>query len=306
MAIHPTHWAFSWLGASIMSCSRQSLSLGTLTSECVHAYPSPVCPIRYMNPLRIMSFNIRLGLLWDASNRWYKRRDLVFDVIRRFSPHIVGIQEAFPYQLDELLCAFPGFGAIADRRYGGRLTGTHAPLLFHRDRLEPAQSGDFWLSPDPDGGRVRGWDAAVPRICTWAVFRDRADKQMRFGVSNTHFDQAGPVARAESARLVVERMQRLTSRRLLVGDMNADERSEAVEILLRAGYRDTFRVLHPEDDGCTYHGFRGRGVRSLGKIDYILCDESWTIRSAEILRDSDNGRYPSDHFPIVAELDVRV
>lgn len=257
-----------------------------------------------MNPLRIMSFNIRLGLLWDGTNRWYKRRDLVFDVIRRFAPHVVGIQEAFPYQLDELLSTFPSFGAIADRRYGGRLTGTHAPLLFDRDRLEPAQSGDFWLSEEPDGGRTRGWDAAVPRICTWAVYRDRSHTDLRFTVSNTHFDQAGVVARAESARLVVERMQRLTPQRLVLGDLNADEQSEAVQILLGAGYRDTFRVLHPEAEACTYHGFRGRGVRTLGKIDYILCDESWAIRSADILRDSDNGRYASDHFPVVAELDV--
>lgn len=259
-----------------------------------------------MTSLRIMTFNIRLGLIWDGPNRWYKRRELVFDVIRRFGPHVVGIQEAFPYQLGELLSAFPRFGAIADRRYGGRLTGTYAPILFDAERLEPAQSGDFWLAPEPDGSRSRGWDAAVPRICTWAVFGDRSNGRSRFAVSNTHFDQAGIVARTESARLVVDRLAVLTSRRVVLGDVNADETSEAAQIFARAGYRDTFRVLHPDAEARTYHGFRGRGVRNLGKIDYIFCGEGWTIRSADILRDSDNGRYPSDHFPVVAELDMRL
>lgn len=257
-----------------------------------------------MSALRVMTFNIRLGLLWDGANRWYKRRDLVFDVIRCFGPHVVGIQEAFPYQLGELLSAFPGFGAIADKRYGGRLTGTYAPILFDTQRLEPAQSGDFWLASEPDGSRTKGWDAAVPRICSWGVLCDRRKAGFRFAVSNTHFDQAGVIARAESARLVVERMAVLTPRRIVLGDLNADEISEPAQIFARAGYRDTFRVLHPEAEACTYHGFRGRGVRNLGKIDYILCDEAWVVRSAAILRDSDDGRYPSDHFPVVAELDV--
>jgi endonuclease/exonuclease/phosphatase family metal-dependent hydrolase len=123
-------------------------------------------------------------------------------------------------------------------------------------------------------------------------------------LSNTHFDQAGVVARAESARLVVDRLSLLTPKRIVLGDLNADETSEAAEIFTSAGYRDTYRVLHPDAEACTYHGFRGRGVRSLGKIDYIFCDESWATRSAGIVRDSDDGRYPSDHFPVVAELDV--
>ena len=137
------------------------------------------------------------------------------------------------------------------------------------------------------------------------MFCDRSDGRARFAVSNTHFDQAGVVARTESARLVVDRLAALTPRRLILGDLNADETSEAAQIFTNAGYRDSFRVLHPDAEACTYHGFRGRGVRNLGKIDYIFCDEGWDVRSAGVVRDSDGGRYPSDHFPVVAELDLR-
>src|SRR3546814_18448319 len=59
-------------------------------------------------------------------------------------------------------------------------------------------SGTFWLSPTPDVPS-KGWDAALPRIATWARLRDRtADRDLL--VVNTPFDHVGEVAREESAR----------------------------------------------------------------------------------------------------------
>ena len=258
-----------------------------------------------MNTLRFLTFNIRVAHALDRHNRWYRRRELVFDVIRDSRSQILGLQEVVPFQLDELLTAFPGLGAIADRRYAGRM-GTYAPILFDRDAVEPAQSGDFWLSPDPDGRRTRGWDAAVPRICTWAVFRQHGPDGRRFAVFNTHFDQAGVVARGESARLVVSRLSTLVHvPRVVTADLNADESSEAMAILRTAGFQDTFRELHPSEEALTYHGFRGRGARSLGKIDYILRDDRWETIEAAVVRDGRDGRFPSDHFPMTAELLLR-
>lgn len=257
-----------------------------------------------MNPIRVMSFNIRLGGAVDGQNRWYRRRDLVFEAIGGFGADVAGLQEVSPFQLDELLEAFPQMGAIADRRYAGRM-GTYAPILFDKARLEPAQSGDFWLAPEPDGKRARGWDAAVPRICTWAVFRDR-EELSRFVLLNTHFDHAGVRARLESARLLVDRLEAISHLPgLVTADLNADEASDALGVLVRAGLRDTFRVVHPAEEAFTYHGFRGRGVRSLGKIDYVLCDRSWQVHGASLMREGRDGGYPSDHFPVTAELGLR-
>lgn len=308
MAIHPTHWA----------CSRASLlmdlwSARTLSPDWAEPYPIPAArtppprprTVDRVEALRVMSFNVRIGRALDGRNRWYLRRDLVFDIIRTSKPHIVGMQEVSPFQLDELLSEFPGWGAIADKRYGGRFTGTYAPILFDTTRLQPAQSGDFWLAPDPDGKRTRAWDAAVPRICTWCVFEDREDRRARFALFNSHFDQAGAEARAESARLLVARLEQLDHLpRLVTADVNADETTAPVAIFGAAGFRDTFRILHPTGDADSYHGFRGRGVRRLGKIDYILCDERWEVLGASIVRDGVDGRWPSDHFPFSAELTI--
>lgn len=282
---------------------------GTLASECVDAYPSTRCRIPRgdaMTALRVISFNIRLGLAQDKENRWYRRRELVVEVLHGSGAHVMGLQEVSPFQLEELAHAFPDYGVISDRHYGGRRTGTFAPIYFDATRLEAVQSGDFWLSAEPDGDRVRGWDAVVPRLCTWAVFRDRKTKGKRFAVFNTHFDQAGVTARVESARLLVARLESVAYMpRLCLGDLNADEKTDAVRILAAAGFRDTFRVLHPSAEANTYHGFRGRGVKRLGKIDYILCDERWTVRKADIVRLGRDGRFPSDHFAMTAEVAIK-
>jgi endonuclease/exonuclease/phosphatase family metal-dependent hydrolase len=259
-----------------------------------------------MEPLRVMSFNVRIGRAFDGQNRWYRRRELVFEAIRASRSHVIGLQEVSPFQLDELLSEFPGWGAIADKRYGGRFTGTYAPIFFDASRLQPAQSGDFWLAPDPDGKRVRAWDAAVPRICTWCVLHDRTSGGSRLAMFNSHFDQAGVEARAESARLLLGKADQLGHLpRLVTADLNADESTEPLAVLKAGGFRDTFRLLYPRENADSYHGFRGRGVRRLGKIDYVLCDERWDVCAAAIVRDSSDGRFASDHFPLTAELTIR-
>ncbi len=257
--------------------------------------------------LRVMTFNIRQFRALDGDNRWSRRRDLVFDVIARHRPDVLGAQEVHARQLQEFLDRLGSFGAIAHRRYGG-IIGAYAPIFFDADRVEPAQSGDFWLAAEPDGRKRKGWDAAAARICTWAAFRDRSDDR-RFVVFNSHFDNRGKVAQVESARLVVERLARFAHvPRLFTSDLNANESSEAFEILVASGLRDSFRVVRPDEQpSFTYHRFRGaksRGV--LGKIDHIMCDDAWDVLGAEIVRDSSSdGRLPSDHYPVTAELALR-
>ncbi|MEX2537770.1 MAG: endonuclease/exonuclease/phosphatase family protein [Actinomycetota bacterium] len=252
--------------------------------------------------LKVMTFNIRHGRAFDGPNRWYLRRDLVFEVIKASSVHVLALQEAHHFQLEELLAEFPVVGLIAGRRYGGP-RGTHAAILFDAERFEACQSGDFWLAPDPDGSRVRAWDAAVARVCNWVVLADRSADRARFAVFNTHLDQAGPVARHESARLIASRVTALSHiPRLVVGDLNAGESSDPVRTLRGAGFRDSFRVVRPDEEANTYHRFRGKGVKRLGKIDYILCDDRWGVIDAAVIRSGRGGRFPSDHFPVTAEL----
>lgn len=251
-------------------------------------------------PVEVMTFNIRYANANDGADAWERRTELVYGVIRRHDPGIVGLQEALAVQLDELRAAFPEYRFLGQGREGGR-RGEFSALMVRDERFEVVESGDFWLSPTPDEVGSRGWDAALPRMCTWAELRDRASGDA-FLVMNTHFDHRGGEARREASRVILERRLRHPGLPLvLTGDLNAGEDSPPLVELRADGLRDTFRDAHPDEVTVgTFNGFDGDSDGA--KIDYVLVDEGWTTLSAAIVRDHEGGRYPSDHYPVTATL----
>jgi len=252
--------------------------------------------------IRLMTFNIRFDSPDDApaGNAWTDRLESVVETVRRYGPHAVGFQEALRSQLDDIVAAFPDYHAVGKPREAGDI-GEYVPVLYDRRRWEAEEYGDFWLSPTPEMEGSRGWDSDNPRHCTWVRLRDR-EEDVRFALFNTHLDRWGVLARLEAARLIVGRVAlapELPS--VVMGDFNAEEDSEPVETFRAAGFRDTFRVVHPEaTDVQTVHHYTD--VSGPRKIDYIMCDRRWEVAAAEIVREPAAGRLPSDHFPVVAEL----
>jgi endonuclease/exonuclease/phosphatase family metal-dependent hydrolase len=146
-------------------------------------------------------------------------------------------------------------------------------------------------------------------MATWAVLRDRsAPAEASFLVVGTHFDHRGETARLESARLIVRRAEEIAAARslptVILGDLNAGEDSAPLAVFRDAGYRDSFRLLHPDaTEVGTFSAFRGETTG--GKIDHLLCSAGWHVESAAILRPRrEDGRCPSDHEPVVAVLSL--
>ncbi len=250
-----------------------------------------------------MSFNIRYDNAGDAENRWDLRKDLVYGVIRERRPDVVGLQEALDGQMQDLRAAFPDYRFLGRGRRGGR-EGEYSALMLRTDSLEVVRQGDFWLSGSPDLVGSKGWDAALPRMCTWAVlrFRESGDE---FLLMNTHYDHRGEEARLESSGVILAKSAEISGLpTILVGDFNATPESEPIKRLLTAGFRDSFSAVHPRaKEVGTFHGFDGETER--GKIDFVFVDSSWIAVSAGIVREHRKGRYPSDHFPVTARLRLR-
>ena len=172
--------------------------------------------------VEIMTFNIRYGTAKDGADHWIARRGIVTEVIRSRAPHIVGLQEALAFQLDQILDAMPHYRPFGKGRNGGH-NGEHTSILVDTRRFTVEDHGDFWLSKTPEKVASRGWDAALPRIASWVILHDRrADR--RFAMINTHFDHRGRKAREESAKLIVRRLKDFAHLPTLVtGDLNAGE-----------------------------------------------------------------------------------
>lgn len=250
---------------------------------------------------KAMSCNVRYGTARDGDNAWPKRRDHLVSTIVAANVGILGVQEALAFQLDFLAERLPHHRRLGQGRDGGD-RGEHSSLFIDERLFEVVDHGDFWLSPTPAVTGSVGWDAALTRMCTWARLRSRATGH-ELQVWNTHFDHRGKKARHESAKLLARRIEQTPGPHLLLGDLNAGERSTPLAALRAANLRDTFRDMHPDaTEVGTGHGFRG-GKKGR-KIDYVLVGPGLMTLAAAILSDpGPNGRWPSDHHLVTASLE---
>ena len=256
-----------------------------------------------------MSFNIRYGSADDGDNNWTRRRELVFETIRAFQPDVLALQEVLAFQKDELIEALPGYYFVGVGRTDGEFGGEFAPIMIRKKLLNLLDSGVFWLSEKPNKVGSRGWDAALPRIATWVRLQFRSRPLNHIWVYNTHFDHRGERARLESAKLLRTAIDTQGGVPIiLTGDFNASPASHPYRILTEdkgnlSHLLDSYAERRlPERGGGTFNAFRGQ--RGGPRIDWILHSRRFKTREAAIDRTSRGDRYPSDHFPVTATLEL--
>lgn len=267
--------------------------------------------------MKVMSFNIRYGTASDGPDLWSARRDVLFETIRRHMPDVLGVQEALRWQLDEIAQAVPGYEELGVGRDDGREGGEYSAILFRLDRLAVDNSGTFWISETPHAPGSQSWGSACPRVCTHARFIDRHTGR-HFRVYNTHLDHVSGPARERGVEMIAQRIAKLPKGEpvIVTGDLNCGEESRPIRYLkghashvtgLEAGaapspaLADSFRIAHPDViDVGTFGNYRP-GARG-EKIDYVLVSQDIAVLDAEIVQYNQDGRFPSDHYPVTAEL----
>jgi endonuclease/exonuclease/phosphatase family metal-dependent hydrolase len=281
-----------------------------------------------MTAIRVLSYNVRYANRGDHHDVWHDRRDAVGRLVRFHRPDVAGFQEPLPEQREDLRERLPAYEFVGRGR-GTDGEGEGCPIAVRADRWEVADGDTFWLSQTPDRQSV-GWDAAHPRIATWARVR-AVDGPAELLVVNTHFDHVSATARRESARLVRERLPELVDGGTgaggsvgrppiaLVGDLNCTPGSDPHRIFLgddpetgsdgppdddRLALRDAAAVAdlrHGPETSLTDFARLIDGRR----IDHALVSPAFDVAAFATLTDRDDrGRYPSDHLPILTRLSL--
>ena len=279
------------------------------------------------------TYNIRNANKGDsiAGNGWGQRYPYIAQQIQFNGFDILGTQEGKYHQLEDLKAAMPNYDYIGVGRDDGAQKGEYAAIFYCTDKFELLDHGDFWLSTITDRPN-KGWDAALPRICSWGKFRDKKSGYT-FLFYNLHMDHRGVQARAESAKLILKKIQELPDKLpvILTGDFNVDQNNESYTLLDNSGImRDSYQIAEfryaPNGTFSGFHPDR----KTESRIDHLFLTKEFAVKKYGILTDTYRSertekekaeqdsnfpkevtmtkyvaRTPSDHFPVMIVVEVK-
>ena len=257
----------------------------------------------YGQEVKVLTYNIKYDNVNDTVNNWNDRKAGMVQLLEHYQPGIIGMQEVLDNQFVYLKENLPKYSAIGVGREDGKKKGEYSPILFDTTKYRLIQGETFWLSETPDKISV-GWDAALERICTYALFEDvRTQKQ--FWVFNTHFDHRGDLAREKSVELLVSKIKEVNADGkpvVLMGDLNLTPDQKPIQYLqneLTDAQSVSAQVFYGPTG--TFNGFEPTKI--LGdRIDYIFVSGFEVARYVHIDDRMENNKHISDHLPVLAEL----
>ncbi len=281
--------------------------------------------------LTVGSYNIRNDNSSDTRNGdgWAQRCPVICELVQWVDYDIFGAQEVKKNQLDDMLAQLSDYDHVGVGRDDGKHGGEHEPIFYKRARFELLDSGDFWISQTPDVAGSKGWDAALPRVCSYAHFRDRQTKR-KFWYFNLHMDHIGVEARREGAKLIVAKVREMCGREpvIITGDYNVDQTDEIYGIFASSGIlKDSFEAAEKRfARNGTFNSFKP-DYHTESRIDHIFLSPSFEVGNYAVLTDgywtpSEESaaelkgdaapqeisfrryvrRCPSDHYPVAARI----
>ena len=247
--------------------------------------------------MRAMTFNVLCA--GRKENQWCRRQPLVRDVIKKYMPDFFGIQEAhygwMKYIAGQLKDFYSYVGVGKDDGMNG---GEFSPVFYRKDMYNVVERLDFWLSETPDKASL-GWDGAENRTCSGALFENITTGE-NVAVFNTHLDHVGEVAQKKGAYLILEKLKKYDNiKTVLMGDFNVTPDSEIYKIFIDGGFDDARTIADDSDNINSFHWFGG----SSKMIDFVFVKNIKKVSNVKTATDKTDGRYPSDHYPVVADFE---
>jgi len=256
--------------------------------------------------LQVMTFNVRYGTAMDGDNSWPHRKDTLVNTIREYAPDLCGLQECLAFQAEYIVAQLPDYRWIGiDRDVSGK--GEMTAVLYRHKAIFPIESGHFWLSETPDVPASVSWDSSLTRMATWLRCY-HPDTKTFFYFYNTHLDHRGEEARQQGIAVIADHIAKLPADTpvILTGDFNAAaQHSRPYETAMEKGFTDAW-VAAAERVGpsVTFSSFKAPEPDVDQRIDWIVYRGPVKASRCETITYNENGRYPSDHLPVTATLQI--
>lgn len=254
--------------------------------------------------LRVMTFNVRMASARDdGANAWDRRAEVNVRAILDLAPDLIGLQELQEPHLRIYRRRLEGYVWALGPEVSSRRYPEHPAIFWRPDRLRLIDTGGFYLSETPDHWS-ESWGTACVRGATWALLQPVGAERPLLHC-NTHLDHESAAARIGGSHLILDRVATLApgATCVLTGDFNAPAGSDVQRLYLDRGFED----LHRGEAEGTFHAFKGDRRGDRARIDWILLrrgQPALAPRRYEIVRFGEPPVYPSDHYPVVADLDL--
>jgi endonuclease/exonuclease/phosphatase family metal-dependent hydrolase len=242
---------------------------------------------------------------------------------------VFGLQEVKHNQLEDMLAGLPDYDYEGVGRDDGKQEGEYSPIFYKKERFKKLEGGTFWISETPEKVGVKGWDAALPRICSYVHLQDKVTKK-RFWFFNLHMDHVGVEARREGAKLIAKKITEMCGKEpaFVTGDFNVDQHNEAYRTIINTGVlEDSYELAEKKFATTgTFNSFDSN-LFTESRIDHIFVTEHVTVNNYAVLTDGywtpneksaktrkgeaapqeinfseHQHRCPSDHYPIAAKI----
>ena len=257
--------------------------------------------------LKVCTYNIRCDVKVDGINCFDGRKDLILREFPKYKADIIGFQEVLPHVRNWLEENLPGYTIVGIGRDKDR-GGEHVCIAYRTEKFHLVSLDTFWLSDTPraPGSRFGTDQSACPRTCTAAILMSRDERKV-VRMYNTHLDHVGKLAQAQGMTLILSRIAEDEALYpgtpvILTGDFNILPDSPVVAGIgkFSVGGRPLTDVT--ADVGGTFHAYKPS--ETLIKIDYIYTTAECDASLSKTLTDNENGVYLSDHYPVLAEMEV--
>ena len=251
--------------------------------------------------LKVMSYNIRMGIAKDGTNSWEFRCPATIEMLNAQKPDVFGVQEAFEFQIRFIEEYCRDYKSVGVGRDDGKKKGEYMSIFWNKKTVSLLKWGTFWLSETPDKPS-RGWDAHCRRTATWALMKDKKTGK-KFYFVNTHLDHKGKEAQKNGLKLIVDRIESINPQgypMILTGDFNIKPDNAAL-VELDSRMQSTRKIAADTDNHNTFNGWSVKPTDSV--IDYIYisgfssCPQYRTVTEKYAERP-----FVSDHYPIFARV----
>lgn len=249
--------------------------------------------------IKVMSYNVRLGVAKDGDNAWDLRKEATPAMLQDQDPLCFGVQEAYDFQIAYINETCPQYASIGVGRDDGVSKGEHMSIFYKKDLVELEDWGTYWLSETPDVPS-KGWDAACRRTATWALLKIKKTGT-HFYYVNTHLDHVGVEARKNGLALIVDRIAAMNPDgwpMVLTGDLNVLSDDPCLKDL-DTKMKSARTFAEKTTDKTSFNGW-GKASQA---IDYVYYSGFAKCKEFNVVDQTYAGKpYISDHYPVYAVL----